>query len=431
MVCKVITKETEGPVVVLVHGTFAPCAKWTRPDSALCRQLQAELHPTFVIFDWSGKNTNRARIKAGRDLSILLRDLLNKYPKSPINVIGHSHAGNIALYAVRNIDSSRIAIITIGTPFISCSPRNLILPLLILSIGMHFLVGAVLAAMSILAIGFIFEVWLFVPNFSRALELERLSSFLFGLFLVMIGAPLGIWYFHVSEGMACGKGATLVTNEFIDIGVQLKKQHNQVGLTLAARAPPKTNLLCLYTARDEALTGLRAVDILGEIGTLVNFFWLMLVIIALAAFFCIVVLLIVVARRPALLHFLEQWFPWMTISWVFSQWEWAVIALGTLALAPLIFLFSPLILIIMATIRRLGYWDDMAIVYLHTKLWSSPYPMSDEAPTEGVRCYHKCAETSNQSWFRVFRPLRHSQLLESAESVDYITKWISSRISQR
>jgi hypothetical protein len=89
----------------LVHGTFARGAEWAQSQSALCCALVKALGSNIVLkpFDWSGKNSHSARVTAGQELATFLRSARESYPNAMQFVICHSHGGNVALYAHREL----------------------------------------------------------------------------------------------------------------------------------------------------------------------------------------------------------------------------------------------------------------------------------------------------------------------------------------
>ncbi|MGU3387844.1 esterase/lipase family protein [Methylobacterium sp. D53M] len=121
--------ENSQPVVItLVHGTYARGAAWCKPSSSLCTALQNSLgnNVRFEIFDWSGLNLHRARVKAGNKLQSYLRTLHRETPTHKHFIIGHSHGGNVIRYAMSasDIANSVDGVITLATPFLSIEPRN-------------------------------------------------------------------------------------------------------------------------------------------------------------------------------------------------------------------------------------------------------------------------------------------------------------------
>ena len=120
-------------IIILVHGTFSPNADWTRPDSKFVKTIRDRLsidRVQFIEFNWPGyifgfqNNTNFVRQKAAEKLSDLLRELRLKHPSSRQFIIGHSHGGNVALYAA-NLFRGVDGVVTMGTPFIEVTLHRL------------------------------------------------------------------------------------------------------------------------------------------------------------------------------------------------------------------------------------------------------------------------------------------------------------------
>lgn len=114
-------------LITLVHGTFAKGAAWTLPGSQLASALVQGLGDAAVLqrFDWSGRNTHRARLRAGHELAAFLDATAAEHPGAKSVVITHSHGGNVALYAARHARPASISdIVFMATPFIRCRPRG-------------------------------------------------------------------------------------------------------------------------------------------------------------------------------------------------------------------------------------------------------------------------------------------------------------------
>ena len=116
-------------LITLVHGTFAMNAEWIQNESKFTRQLTKELDaPSHVFsFNWSGKNSHSARLQGGSELAAHLTTINTKYPHSENIIIAHSHGGNVALYAIKELKSPefRFQLITLATPFLNVKERNL------------------------------------------------------------------------------------------------------------------------------------------------------------------------------------------------------------------------------------------------------------------------------------------------------------------
>jgi len=118
-----ITESMAHPLIItLVHGTWGRNSPFTRPKSALRQyvrqQIQCEIG--FLRFQWSGRNSNTARVEAGKELASFLRSAIYKYPEHVHVVIAHSHGVNVALHAFAdNGVASQIAgVVSVGAPFL-------------------------------------------------------------------------------------------------------------------------------------------------------------------------------------------------------------------------------------------------------------------------------------------------------------------------
>jgi hypothetical protein len=121
-------------VVTLVHGTWGrgflaaydKCVKrhapWTEDEALLVRTMRSALGPAVVIsrFDWSGRNSHRARLQAARDLATHLTSLVEQYPHAAHAIVAHSHGGNVALYALHmsGLVDRVNGIVSMATPFV-------------------------------------------------------------------------------------------------------------------------------------------------------------------------------------------------------------------------------------------------------------------------------------------------------------------------
>jgi len=115
-------------VITLIHGTFAPGAGWANEEDSALRKALLAAFPGQVecrSFNWSGKNTHEARLMAAADFAAHQEAAAMADKGIPHFVISHSHGGNVAMYALMSSDHSPAGIITMGTPFITCEPRNL------------------------------------------------------------------------------------------------------------------------------------------------------------------------------------------------------------------------------------------------------------------------------------------------------------------
>jgi len=142
-------------VVTLVHGTFARHAPWMR-EGLLWDRLKALPGTTlFSRFCWTGSNSHTARLRAGEDLASHLRGLTDKFPNARHFIVGHSHGGNVMLYAMKDeaLADRVTGLVTLATPFITVRRRKLHALVLIsvlsvvlfgvLEAGLYFCLGPV------------------------------------------------------------------------------------------------------------------------------------------------------------------------------------------------------------------------------------------------------------------------------------------------
>jgi hypothetical protein len=123
-----LTMASPTYVLTLVHGTFAAHAIWCKPDSPFAQDICAALPSGSICrkFGWSGENTHQARLDAGERLAAQLSEQMLAFPNSKHFLIAHSHGGNISLYAQNNaaVQGKLSGVVTLGTPFIQCEPRQ-------------------------------------------------------------------------------------------------------------------------------------------------------------------------------------------------------------------------------------------------------------------------------------------------------------------
>lgn len=115
--------------ITLIHGTFATNAPWTKPGSVLRDSLSKSLGDAVVFhdtFQWSGWACHLSRHRAAIRLQQYLLDITEREPGRHF-IIGHSHGGMVALYALRNqILGQRIeGLVTLSTPFLVARRREI------------------------------------------------------------------------------------------------------------------------------------------------------------------------------------------------------------------------------------------------------------------------------------------------------------------
>jgi hypothetical protein len=114
-------------VITMIHGTWATGATWVHKGSPFSTLLEKDLGGTvhFPEFGWNGENSHAARINSAGLLRVHVMRMAREFPEAAQIIIGHSHAGNIALFAAANPDCDKrlSGIITLSTPFIYVQSR--------------------------------------------------------------------------------------------------------------------------------------------------------------------------------------------------------------------------------------------------------------------------------------------------------------------
>lgn len=101
--------------VILVHGTWARRSAWVFEGSSIVKKLQHEFPGSSIHrFMWSGHNRFEARQRAAESLQARI---LSLGPDAVVYLVSHSHGGNVAWIAARNLPTVR-AIVAMGVPFL-------------------------------------------------------------------------------------------------------------------------------------------------------------------------------------------------------------------------------------------------------------------------------------------------------------------------
>jgi hypothetical protein len=99
--------------------------RWFDVESIFCQRLADTLRQDgfrtfFSSFTWSGENSIYSRDTAARELVAVISNILIDRPDDLLLIVCHSHGGNVALRALElgNINSERIGVVTLSTPFL-------------------------------------------------------------------------------------------------------------------------------------------------------------------------------------------------------------------------------------------------------------------------------------------------------------------------
>lgn len=82
-------------LVIIVHGTFSPGARWSMPGGNFYDEVAAQANALgyhTIPYNWSGENTIEARLRAAHGFASLL---LSYPPNKTLIAVGHSHGGTV------------------------------------------------------------------------------------------------------------------------------------------------------------------------------------------------------------------------------------------------------------------------------------------------------------------------------------------------
>ncbi len=110
--------DPDGLITVLVHGTFSSPETF---DSSFRAAVAKTFGETPIDWQWSGADTDAARIVGGTKLARFLEKYRKEHPCEKVNIVAHSHGGNVAFVASQH---TRIdTLVALGTPIADYTPN--------------------------------------------------------------------------------------------------------------------------------------------------------------------------------------------------------------------------------------------------------------------------------------------------------------------
>jgi len=169
-------------LITLVHGTFAPKAPWTQNEEQFCQNLEKELASpvSYQTLEWSGKNRSAARTSAAKALVIELQRQQELYPDKQKIIIAHSHGGNIAMYALRDMPHNNdFKLITMATPFLNASLRAFERSLNIHALHLSEAISGALVLLFVLTPKYIYKFIPWLASFKWYVAISLVLIFIF------------------------------------------------------------------------------------------------------------------------------------------------------------------------------------------------------------------------------------------------------------
>ena len=176
-------------VFILVHGTFARDAEWTKFDSSLSGALSAALpagdEAIISAVTWSGRNRGTDRWKASKKIHDQIALHRRRHPNHRIYLIGHSHGGSAIAYYLRDNPEAKNLVAGcafLSTPLISLSVasqyKNIISSITTSSLIISIFIAGMLCSISAIYLSVKFEFSLHILSISRFHLPLCLASFL-------------------------------------------------------------------------------------------------------------------------------------------------------------------------------------------------------------------------------------------------------------
>jgi hypothetical protein len=252
--------------VVLVHGTGAPGASWTDPDtSALCQHLKSAFGDaiSFSRPQWSGRNTYQARVEGARTLRSEVAHGATEDRRTVL--IGHSHGGSVVAYALaadETLCRDVAGAVFLATPFVHARP---------LPLGKHLpkgpaLLAGLLCGMAIVLAGALLLSTTGWPDeSSRAIDVVAFA-------LPYVGF-LAWWAVFRWLGRVMGVSDGLVTQRTKD---RLSALVTPLDLSVLEARGVNRKALIIRSTADEAASGLATAQFTGRLASdLPSVVWLL------------------------------------------------------------------------------------------------------------------------------------------------------------
>ena len=178
-------------LITLLHGTWARGAQWSHQENGALREYLRGRFGSNVLFfapEWSGRNTVSARARGAVVLQEHVLKVATEYPRGQHFVIGHSHGGNVALYALRDpaVAEHVSGIISLATPFLHARRRR--------SKAGEFAFGA--AGFAVLV-----TIWAISPRLTFGLDARLAFPLVYGLAVGLLVAS-AMWLSERLESIA-------------------------------------------------------------------------------------------------------------------------------------------------------------------------------------------------------------------------------------
>jgi RHS repeat-associated protein len=107
-------QDPDGFLTIIIPGTWNDFNAWN--TSAFKNWVKKSFGEDAVVWFWSGGDNNGARSEAAKRLSDFINQYMQHHPGEKLNIVAHSHGGNVAFEATHKLNYKIDTLVTLGTP---------------------------------------------------------------------------------------------------------------------------------------------------------------------------------------------------------------------------------------------------------------------------------------------------------------------------
>jgi len=421
-------RDTRDLVCIVVHGTFARDAAWTRENSSIRRAIatSAKGRVAFETCSWSGLNTHAERIRGGRAFAELVAQIRGRPNPTRIVAIAHSHGGNVVAYGSKGVPPADQvdAVVTLGTPFLDLKARRLEPYFRILDICLHGLAIAALILPLLMISHFLFKTPLPpLPSVLTELIAQVPTSVVRWLIALPLFLVVGVSFGFI---MMSATWIVFIGRPLIELAVDLlmpkmvaRQRDVMSRLVLPGLAAPR--VLTVSVRFDEAGWLLRTLDAIAQVPFMV------LVLFGLPAALSVLAFVVVygVFDSAIGLYFFvrmpEAFGEFMVRAGSYS----AAVLLASTAL----FLLFQIVVVGVPQVRKIGFFGESFADYALVRIATSVAPPNTDAACV-ARYARVRAEPENVRRFGWPR-LRHSTIHSDPDVIADVAEWIVNGLTPR
>jgi RHS repeat-associated protein len=106
--------DPDGFLTIIIPGTFNDFNAWN--TSEFKKWVSKTFGENAIVFKWSGEDNWKNRSQAAKELNAYIEKYMKDHPGEKINLVAHSHGGNVVFEASRTTKHRFDTVVTLGTP---------------------------------------------------------------------------------------------------------------------------------------------------------------------------------------------------------------------------------------------------------------------------------------------------------------------------